>query len=346
MNSFLLSFLKCTKCDTYSSSLTGYTHFSEDVDEATSILREFSTFLEQEDVYEKAMTVEPYLMRPSPFTNEDDTSLNGSMPELSNIYDKIVDLWVSCLPKQTPGPARLAKERIVRNIAMELHLSSLALFARKKSVLMPKLATPQPGADFVLPVRGKPSLLGHTESQGVQGSSVEPNSSMPKSTAAPNMTPDDTSMPSVPTEDPAISRLRGYTISIKSQPPPGTTRSAILAHWPSSPGADPSKYSWEATRTAVTDDEGLDSDEEEVTKWQKEEARRKKRAEKILRQQADTMGTASQPAPSIPFGSQPAMARPLLSTQPDDVVMTQPDRGVFGSRLGIKGSKKRRVRGF
>lgn len=292
------------------------------------------------------MTVKPYVVRPSPVTRfEDDTSLNEIMPDLSNVYDKMVDLWVSCLPKQTPGPARLAKERIVRNIAMELHLSSLALLARSKSVSVPKIATPQPGADFVLPVRGKPGSLERMESQGSQGSSVEHSSGLPTSTAAPILTQNETSIPSVPTEDPAISRLRSYTISIKSQPPPGTARLAILAHWPSTPGADPSNYSWEATRTTVTDDEDLDSDNEEVMKRQKE-ARRKRHAKKFLRQRADTMGTASQPAPAIPFGSQPAMAQHFLSSQTGDIVMTQPDRGVFGSRPGIKVFKKRRIRGF
>jgi RNA polymerase I-specific transcription initiation factor RRN6 len=231
---------------------------------------------------------------------------------------------------------------------MELYMNSIAISSHSKSVPIPKSTPSNVGVGFILPVRGKPDSAGHIDSQRTQESSAEPSSSLPVSSASPIRTRNETSAQSGKlAEDPAISRLRGYTISIKSQAPLDAAKSAILAHWPLTPGADPSTYSWETTRTALTGEDALDSDEEEASKRQKEEARRKRRSEKLLRsQRTDVMEAASQPAQGVPFGSQPTLAQHILSSQPNDIPMTQPVTGLFGSRHGRKGFKKKRVSGF
>jgi RNA polymerase I-specific transcription initiation factor RRN6 len=295
------------------------------------------------------MTVTPLAIKPSPFIQSDPVTESGnSMPDLSDVYDKLVELWVGCLPHRTPGPARLAKEKFVRIIATELCLSSLGVFIRDKSVILPKAAESQEKTDFVLPMRTKPDSSETVDGLSTHITSAVPVSSLPTPAATPSLPSNDsTASFREPAEDEAISRLRGYTLSIKSQPPLGASRSAILAHWPSSPGADPSRYSWEASRKAVVEDEDINSDEEEALIQHREQDRRRRRTEKFLkRQRMNTTNATSQPLPALGFGSQPDRAQHAVSSQTADIPMTQPDRGVFGSRLGPKFFKKRRTMGF
>jgi len=287
----------------------------------------------------------PLAIRASPFFQTDAVTVSANaMPDLSDIYDKLVDLWISCLPRRTPGPTRLAKEKLVRSVAAELCLSSLGVFIRDKSVIPPKQAELEDETDFVLPVRTKPDSSGRS----LHSSSAVPVSSLPTPATTPSLPLNDsTTSLRAPAEDGAISRLRGYTLSIKSQPSLGVSRLAILAHWPSAPGADPLKYSWEASRQSIAKGEDTDSDEEEALARQREQDRRRRRTEKFLkRQRVNTVDAASQPLPALAFGSQPDPAKHPISSQAADVPMTQPDRGTFGSRLGPIGFKKRRTMGF
>lgn len=295
------------------------------------------------------MTATPLAIKPSPFIQSDPVIESGNyMPDLSDVYDKLVELWISCLPHRTPGPARLAREKSVRIIATELCLSSLGVFIRDKSVILPKASESQEKTDFVLPVRTKPDSSETVDGLSTQITSAVPVSSLPTPAATPSLPSNDsTASFREPAEDEAISRLRGYTLSIKSQPPLGASRSAILAHWPSSPGADPSKYSWEASHKAVIEDEDVNSDEEETLIQHREQDRRRRRTEKFLkRQRVNTIDATSQPLPALAFGSQPDPAQHAVSYQTADIPMTLPDRGVFGSRLGPKIFKKRRTMGF
>ncbi len=295
------------------------------------------------------MSITLLAIRPSTFVQWDAVNASAkAMPDLSDVYDKLIELWVSCLPRKTPGPMRLAKERLVRAVAAELCLSSLAVFIRDKSIILPAPAELQKVTDFVLPVRTKPDSSEILDGKLSQSSSALPMSSLPTPTATPSLPTQDSKISlQKPKEDEAIARLRGYTLSIKSLPPLGASRSAILAHWPSTPGSDPSQYSWEASRQSIAEDEGTDSDEEEALARQREQDRRRRRTEKFLkRQRVNTFDAGSQPLPAPSFGSQPDPAQHPLSSQAADVPMTQPDRGAFGSRQGPKGLKKRRTMGF
>jgi RNA polymerase I-specific transcription initiation factor RRN6 len=332
-----------------SLGLIGYMSFSEDVDEAASTLRELMDALSLDTEAAGTVTVTPLAIRPSPFIQSDAAAAPvKAMPDLSDVYDKLVALWVSCLPRRIPGPARLAKEKLIRSVATELCLSSMGVFIRDKSVVLPKPAEIQEGTDFVLPVRTKPDLSEKEERKSIQTSSAVPVSSLLTPAATPSLPSSDSTTPfGESVEDGAILRLRGYTLFIKSQPPLGASRSAILAHWPSSPGVHPSKYSWEASRKAVAKDEDIDSAEDEALIRQQEQDRRRRRTERFLkRQRVNTIDAGSQPLPAPAFGSQPDPAQHPVSSQSADVPMTQPDRGAFGSRLGPKGFKKRRTMGF
>ncbi len=138
-------------------------------------------------------------------------------------------------------------------------------------------------------------------------------------------------------EDPAISRLRQYAVSIRSKTDFG--KSPILSQWPSVPGSDPANYSWAAKREAG--DDGPNEAEREQ-RIRKEETRRRRRTEKFLNEESATpRKPVSQPMVVIPSGSQPVVAHNGFSSQTvEDFPMTQPDRGAFGSR-SIKTSKKK-----
>src|SRR5450432_1933290 len=97
-----------------SRDLARYNSFSEDIDEAASSLRKFIDSLGKEDDSDGNMTVKALALTPSPFMDSA-PGLDSKWypPDLSTVYDKMVDLWISCLPRNIPGPVRLARERTV-----------------------------------------------------------------------------------------------------------------------------------------------------------------------------------------------------------------------------------------
>lgn len=311
-------------------------------------MRELIDNLSSNEETADTLTVTPLAIIPSPIIQSNIvTGSSKAMPDLSDVYDKLIDLWVSYLPSKIPGLARLAKERLVRSVAAELCFSSLAVSMRDKSVVRTKPMEPREGTDFVLPVRTKPDLFEQIDKTPAQTPSSVPISSLPTPAATPSLPSGGNASFGECAEDEAIMRLRGFVLSISSQPPLSAPRSAILSHWPSAPGADPSKYSWEASCKADTEGDDLDSDENEALNRQRDQGRRDRRTEKFLkRHRVNTIDTASQPMPTVSFGSQPELSQHTLSSQPTDLPMTQPDRGAFGSRLGQKAFKKRRTVGF
>jgi RNA polymerase I-specific transcription initiation factor RRN6 len=321
----------------------------EDVDEAASTLRELMNTLATNDEAADTTTVTPMAITPSPIIKSDSVAGAGeAMPDLSDVYDNLVDLWISCLPRKTPGPARLSKEKLVRNVAAELCSSSLAVSIRDKSVVLPKRTRSQERPSLTLTVRTKTHSFEQTDGNAPQtpSSVVMSNLASPVEVLSSHPIEKATSFGD-PTEDEAILRLRGYGLSINSPPRLSASMSAILAHWPSAPGADPSKYSWEASRAAIAEGDDIDSDEEEAVVRQRERERRNRRSEKFLkRQRVNTMDADSQPIPTVSFGSQPGPVQQALSSQAAEISMTQPDRGAFGRRLGQRRFKKRRTIGF
>jgi RNA polymerase I-specific transcription initiation factor RRN6 len=330
------------------------------VDEAASSMKALIDFLSQEKDNNPSMAVSLLpLISSSVMADEAGINSDENPLHLSAVYDRMIESWVSCLPLQTPGQMRLAKERMVRAIAAELCLASKAIAVRDKSVHFPESTRPSEGFDLTLPVRprsnfslqesGTRQVPNSQDARKIDEASYPTTPGLPTPTSTPHHTLGESAPSETPAEDPAISRLRSYTLSIKSQPPLGAAASSILDHWPTTPGLDPTNYSWEAARKAVAEVWDQDSDEEETTNRRKEEERRRHRTERFLkRQRANTDDAASQPAPTVSFGSQPDPAANVTSSQPAEnaLPMTQPDRGLFGSRMGQKSWKKRRTKGF
>lgn len=313
-------------------------------------MRELITSLAETEDDKSDMAIEVFPIRPSPFIELHSDESNKTMSDnLSEIYDKCVELWISCLPRQIPGPVRLAVERLARTIATELYLSSTTLLFRHKSVILPETSRSEERVDFTLPVRAKPGSLGQVASQEDLAPSFPPAPRLP--TPKINASTPLQNHPvksSEQLEDGAISRLRAYGLKIKTQPSLGARKSAILSHWPRTPGADPSQYSYEASQNAVSSDQDPheESDDDEASIRKRKEEKRRRREERFLkRERQNTLDASSQQVPTTVFGgSQPGpTALHLAISQSAGVPMTQPDRGLFGSRLG---QKKRRKVGF
>ncbi|OBT84726.1 hypothetical protein VE02_06308 [Pseudogymnoascus sp. 03VT05] len=346
--------------------LAGFEKFTEDVDDGAALLQDFINNFE-DNYAESSMAVtlqSSGLLRMLDL--QPDESYGDSLPNLSNVYDRLVNLWVTSLPQNTPGMARIAKEKVVRNVAADLCLSSILVSIRDKSVPLPSTAPPQDleeGPSLTLPIHGgrppspRTPSRSRFSSQPLQDHGFEPSSSY--ATPAPS----ESALSGEPAEDPAVARLRGFALSIKSLKPLGPTCASILAQWPETPGSDPSTYVWRPGQIsgAAGEEEG-DSDEEAAR--QREEKRRR-RTEKFLKRQKGVasprlgMVQSSQPPPvqsSQPppvMESQPAyrfaasqVMVPSSSQADGGFSMTQPSAGAFGSRAGVVGKKKKRKTGF
>jgi RNA polymerase I-specific transcription initiation factor RRN6 len=261
-----------------------------------------------------------------------------------NIYDQLVDAWMAPLPSQVSVPSRLLKHKMIRQIAIDLGLSSIGIsFLRSSALGVGHEDTGK--SDALLNERNARSA---DNDSGFFSPEVTPLLSQQTSFRgrATSQTPsmysratDASSEVSEVSEDPAISRLRKYAMSIRSQPDPG--RSKILSQW--TVGADPSTYSWEAVNRASMVSESWDGDSRKKGRG---ESRRRRLTENYLTRQSSRATTVESQAQPIRTDSQP-VHRTDFSSQPDsNLPMTQPDRGAFGSRTTQKSTKKKRNAGF
>lgn len=336
--------------------LAGFEKFTEDVDDGSALLQDFINNFE-DNYAESSMAVtlqSAGLLRMLGLEPEES---GDSLPNLSNVYDKLVSLWVTSLPESTPGMARIAKEKVVRNIAADLCLSSILVSIRDKSVPLPTAAPSQDveeGPSLTLPIHGgRPPPSPRTpsrsrfSSQPLQDHGYDPSSSY----STPALS--ESALSGEPAEDPAVSRLRSYALSIKSLKPLGPTCASILAQWPETPGSDPSTYVWRPDQISGAAEEEEDSDKEAA---RLREEKRRRRTERFLKRQkgvaSPRLGTVQSSQPPQVIESQPAfrfaasqVMVPSSSQADGGLPMTQPSAGAFGSRAGL-GKKKKRKTGF
>jgi RNA polymerase I-specific transcription initiation factor RRN6 len=247
---------------------------------------------------------------------------------------------MSSLPLKVSNLARLSKFKLARKVAVELCLSSIAISHRKGPSHVAVAHSAGGGMDLT-PCNDGPNDSGHLISPQITTNLLpEAGSSLPTPSRTPSVYSQVSTNTTESLENPSISRLRQYAVSIKSQLDLG--ESALLAQWPSSPGADPALYSWRSMA-----DQELDEND---SRRRREEARRRKRTEKFLQRERMKVSQVSSQPTLIRSGSQPELTQSAASSQVvDDVPMTQPDRGVFGARSAKTGKKKRgrrRAAGF
>jgi RNA polymerase I-specific transcription initiation factor RRN6 len=266
----------------------------------------------------------------------------SNYPDLLRTYNQLAENWMTSLPPKVSAQARLSKFRTTRQIAVELCLSSLAVSLRSKATDVTIAPTQDDYSGAPLPELDKEEGTTRESSPANYSPQIAPflqrerDFNLPIPAQTPSLYSHATSTSEL-REDPALSRLRQYAVSINSKPDFG--KPPILSHWPSTPGSDPAQYSWDATQKAAGENGGVDESDK---RNRKEEARRRRRTENFLKQErARAAEAVSQPMVVIPSGSQPLVTHNGFSSQTvDDVPMTQPDRGAFGSRSAQKGKKK------
>ncbi|ESZ91686.1 hypothetical protein SBOR_7943 [Sclerotinia borealis F-4128] len=320
---------------------------SGDLDEAAKTVIEFLEFMNTFDEDEGEASSKFHLSRliscPGMLFSDDQSS-DDICPDLLKMYDQLINVWVTNLPRKTPGPVRLAKARLIRTIAMELWLSSVGISLRSQQ-LEPR--TP-PIAEEGSPLRALKDIdeVSRASSPPYFSSQVRSNTVQNPQFSLPTPTPSVISAATI-AEDSTIARLRQYAVSLEPKTDFGPARASMTSQWPSIPGADPAAYSWEEVQRAAAAEESGGDD----YRGRREQARRKRRAERFLSRDRANAAASSQPR-AQPFGSQPAIYNTYSSQPVNEIPMTQPSKGAFGSRLatpatpGKKKSKKRRAAGF
>ncbi|TAQ88050.1 hypothetical protein B7494_g3615 [Chlorociboria aeruginascens] len=327
--------------------------FKEELDRAATMMNDFleSIWEDQEPDNTSELVLSNVLSSPPMlFWNAGSNNLNA--PDVLTIYDHLVDIWITGLPIKVSGPARFAKFNFIQQIAMDLYFSSLCLSLRNKSS---KITVVEP--EEQMSVSDSIKKVDGTVSQPDSAASIhirpfpttiqDPQSSLLTPTQTPSVHSYGSTVSALDQqEDPAITRLRQYAVSIKSPPDFGVQKSALLTHWPASPGIDPANYSWEAAKKASEKDEKRQAE----NRHRRNESRRRRKAEKFLNREQTQVAEAASQSSFAQFGSQPDVPHQGFSSQTvDDLPMTQPTGGAFGSRAlqaKKKKPKKRRTAGF
>lgn len=271
--------------------------------------------------------------------------LNSSL--IHEFYDFLICEWILPLSATQPKQLRILKEKLIRQIIMELVLSR-TVFVRKGTVMENSQ-------------KENEMFIGH-ESQSKWTSthrldlplqSMEPEfSQLPSDQLPSSQFPSsqiESSQSSVSTVVPeqTYPTLCRYT-TMKQPPLPGRKVTNTLSHWQL--GTDPTLYDWKATTQTLQDEENM-SEAQKSRQWRRKRGRRKQRLREEMERERQ-MSEASSRVPEIRMsGSQPTSQRAtpaLLSSQITDIPMSQIESGAVGSRKlgGGREGRKKRTAGF
>ncbi|RDL39034.1 uncharacterized protein BP5553_03374 [Venustampulla echinocandica] len=322
--------------------LSNCSGFSEELERATTIVQEFLQSLEQDEgiLGQPRLRVSDIMSAPSiQFPTSEGNTFSGFL----KIYDHMVEIWMASLPAEVSVTTRLSKYKIIRQVAIELCLSSVVCSLRRSEPSAPggdedeDVRLPSSGAER--PAGGTSPAL-YSPDMTPEPSQKQRSGGVPTLSRTPSLYSHATSVSrSGSIEDPAVSRLRQYAVSIKSQPDSGKLK--LPSQWVV--GDNPDEYSWESAKDTSMAENG----ERGASRRNREESQRRQLKEKFLSRER-LKAAVSQPA-FTPFGSQPDPGKHAFSSQSrGDIPMTQPDRGTFGSRSLQKPNKKvrRRNAGF
>ncbi|CAI7627098.1 unnamed protein product [Penicillium discolor] len=255
--------------------------------------------------------------------------------DLLNTYDRMIDDWMSTLPRTIPVQTRLMKEKIIRGVAADLILSRLIKVSTSLDSIL--LSRPPDPADDLAIQKANEKAAAQNKYQSsyfafLSSKTPASQSSMAKSR---NFGSRRDTTPIEQSKYTAVPVLGGLSAFITFKTPRPTPRKVtnLLSHWPV--GTNPQHYTWDR----------IEDEETRNSKARTSKNRRKKRSQ-----------TRDQSLPSTPavpmvrtWGSQP-LAPPRIninSSQPDSMAMTQMERGAFGTRtLKKPKKKKKRAAGF
>jgi len=326
-----------------------------DIDKASTDLTTFlgdvtKTTIDDENAHDdekaKSVSISPFLTMPI----QRALALDGQV-QLSQIYDGLIKAWITPLSLRIPGRARIALEKLLRDIAAQMSLASHQVhFLEVQHDGGPPDDEPR-GTSLLhaLPVRRKVSTSNLRKGKEPAARSSSPLASSQISEDAGFMSssqlpvlPTPEPMPSLHSQssisslaalaDPASRRLQAYC-NLPIQPTLPTKMSNLLSRW--EVGGDPANYDWEAAQQASLTEES--EDESRAKQRQRTEKRRK-------RQRQDTAGPSSQPRPKRFGGSQPQLATETQgSSQQTQKMVThsQIEPGPFGGRPSSRKKKKK-----
>ncbi|KAG4432629.1 hypothetical protein IFR05_011882 [Cadophora sp. M221] len=328
------------------AELIGGTKRGEDLEEASPTLGTFLQSLEQDQSPEGRWKLVVKNLTSGTEVNVSDAG-DLMHPDLLKIFDQLVDYWMASLPIDLPDLARHAKFKVIRQLAMDLCLNSIGISLQDRTLEKTVEIAPIDDETVAVSVFSKDDRLTRESSPLMFSSQLvatqdEPGLTLPTPTQTPSLYSQATSA-SGPVEDSAIARLRQYAPTTKAKPDSTVgSNGSVLSHWPSAL-ADPADYSYEKAKKAWA---AANADEGGARSSRKEKARRRRRTEEFVK--------AVEPAVSrrltLTSGSQPEAIGKLFSSQPvNEMPMTQPDRGTFGSRTlqpAKKKPKKQRTAGF
>jgi hypothetical protein len=282
-----------------------------------------------------------------PLTIQRDLGLEGQL-RLSQVYEGLIKAWIAPLSLRIPARARIALEKLLRDLSAQLCLASHAVRVSEveDDDVLPGNEKSGSNLEYALPMRKKVSASNLRKRKEPAARSSSPLASsqisedvgfMPSSQLASLPTPEPT--PSLhsqssnfslaATEDSASRRLQAYC-SLTIQPSLPTKMSNLLSQW--EVGGDPAKYDWEAAQQALISDES----EDELRARQRQRKERRRR-----RQRQDIGGSSSQPQPKTLGASQQQALETQKSSQPTQSLVTasQPEPGRFGGPLKPKKKK-------
>jgi hypothetical protein len=257
-------------------------------------------------------------------------------------YQILVSHCLNPLPLEVPDRIRVNKERLARNVAVDLALAGIAT---RPSIRKREIHTVEERkySDSALTAAITPTS-GPDSDQADLTTRSQPTSTLP----------------SAAEEHPACLRLRAYTTvsvnAVTTAIPAGVSN--ILAHLPSDIEIDPSTYDWRGTRATIAAEFDTTVDPRARRRAEKQAQAKRKRTE--LKAKAAEDQVQQHAPPTIGSSQMVLPTRALQSSQvmaPDRDVfggfgpMTQPERGAFGTRLGgmaaaRKDKVKKRAAGF
>ena len=277
--------------------------------------------------------------------------------QLSDVYDSLIEAWIGPLPGTIPGRTRIALEKVVRDVVIQIYLSTFQV-RMKQGPTFDKQAAHGDRADsrpqIALPVRRRGSeanLRKDKEPVATSSSALEssqaslgdlplrfppppaqltPESSQPRRRNEPAPT-------LVDSEDIASRRLKALA-RLKPQPALPTRMSNLLNQWEL--GADPATYDWEAAQQAFNIEEG--SENEAQTKQRQRDEKRQKR------HRQDMTMPSSQPPTKRVGGSQPQSASETQGSSQQTqnmVIQSQVEPGRYGGRPE-QAKQKKHKKGF
>ncbi|RMX76322.1 hypothetical protein D0869_10825 [Hortaea werneckii] len=292
-------------------------------------------------------------------------TVSGSQAEaselnLADMYNQMIDDYISPLPPTISGRMRLAKENLMRSAAADVALASRFICTEEPEQRTQEVQESQQQS-WELPMRFGadvassqllPSSQAYDSSSQVQQSqrSILPT---PSPSATPSVT---TASSGTSIFAPEVNRLARITSFSKPAPSalPRSLRN-VLAHWP--PDEDLDNYDWVKTSRRIRHADKAFEDEAGMT--EKERLRLQRRAERHIRRQRKE--AAASQAAQIASSQAPEIA--ISASQPRaDKVESQPvglaassqiqDRGVPSAsqmvpgRFGGRPAKKKRKQGF